>query len=299
MFVSTSGIIARPTATAALLLDTYSGAAAAYSAARRLSSTYTGSLIRVRRSSDNAEQDIGYNGSNVLDESALTTFVGAGNGFVTTWYDQSGNGKNLTNTTALGQPLIVVSGAVRTTNGKPHVEFDLGVSQYINNSTLSLPLVNRSVFMVFKQKSYVEDGGIFGLNPAIPQGDYNSVTAYEFQSQNSGANRQYGAFGSTGVTYQLQKNGSAIIPQVLINEIKGGSSASLFENNSLVTTDNSFTEFNANSNPGFVINARYFTPNTISKINNLYFQEFIYWGSDQSVNRIAINTNINTFYSIY
>ena len=75
------------------ILDTYSGAAVAYSAARRLSSTYTGALIRVRRSSDNTEQDIGYNGSNVLDESALTSFVGAGNGFVVKLYDQSGNGK--------------------------------------------------------------------------------------------------------------------------------------------------------------------------------------------------------------
>ena len=279
------------------LLDTYSGASVAYSL-RRLSSTYTGNLIRVRRSIDNAEQNIGYNTSNVLDTASLLSFAGAGDAAITTWYDQSSNGKNLTNTTALAQPLIVVSGAVRTTNGKPHVEFDLGVSQYLNNSTLSLPLINRSVFMVFKQKSNIQDGGIFGLNPASGN-DYNSVTAYEFQSQNSGANRQYGAFGSTGVSYQLQKNGSAIIPQVLINEIKGGSSASLYENNSLVTTDNSFTEFNANSNTGFAINARYLNANVISNTNNLYFQEFIYWGSNQSANRSAINSNINTFYTIY
>ena len=44
-----------------LLLDTYSGASVAYSL-RKLSSTYSGSTIRVRRSSDNTEQDIGFTG---------------------------------------------------------------------------------------------------------------------------------------------------------------------------------------------------------------------------------------------
>jgi hypothetical protein len=119
MFVSTHGITARPTAGAAFLLDTYSGSSAAYSAARRLSSTYTGSLIRVRRSSDNAEQDIGYTVANVLDESALTTFVGANDGFVTTLYDQSGNSKDATQATASNQHRIVSSGTIETISGKP------------------------------------------------------------------------------------------------------------------------------------------------------------------------------------
>ena len=40
------------------LLDVYTGAAAAYSL-RKLRSDYTGACLRVRRSSDSAEQDIG------------------------------------------------------------------------------------------------------------------------------------------------------------------------------------------------------------------------------------------------
>ena len=112
------------------ILDTYSGAAVAYSAARRLSSSYTGALIRVRRSSDNTEQDIGYNGSNVLDESALTSFVGANNGFVVKLYDQSGNGKNMEQSTAANQPKIVNSGTVLKDNSKPALSFN-GTSQYL------------------------------------------------------------------------------------------------------------------------------------------------------------------------
>ncbi len=74
------------------VLDTYPGAIAGYSL-RKLSAYYTGPVIRVRRDSDNAEQDIGftfsYEGSK-LDENALTAFVGSASGFVTRWYDQSG-----------------------------------------------------------------------------------------------------------------------------------------------------------------------------------------------------------------
>jgi hypothetical protein len=121
MFVSTTGIIARPT----LLLQAITvPTAVAYSAARRLSSIYTGALIRVRRSSDNAEQDIGYDGCNLLDEAALTTFVGAGNGFVTTWYDQSGNGRNATQTVPTQQPRIIVNGVLQLEGTRPAILFD-------------------------------------------------------------------------------------------------------------------------------------------------------------------------------
>jgi hypothetical protein len=47
-----------------------------------------------------------------LDAETLLSFVGTGNGFVTTWYDQSGNGRNATQTDSTRQPQIVASGAV-------------------------------------------------------------------------------------------------------------------------------------------------------------------------------------------
>jgi len=65
------------------LLDEYPGAAAAYSF-RKLRTAYTGSVIRVRRSSDNTEQDIGFSGEN-LNTSSLTSFCSGTDGFVTTW----------------------------------------------------------------------------------------------------------------------------------------------------------------------------------------------------------------------
>jgi len=73
-----------------LLLDLYPNAALAYSF-RKLSSSFNGSPIRVRRSSDNAEQDIPFDGSGDLDTANLLAFVGSNDGFICDWYDQSGN----------------------------------------------------------------------------------------------------------------------------------------------------------------------------------------------------------------
>jgi hypothetical protein len=86
----------------------------AYSFHERLATAWTGALIRVRRGSDNAEQDIGYaSGTMQLDTAALLTFTGAGDGFVTTAYDQSGNSRNYTQSTAARQPQIVTAGVVK------------------------------------------------------------------------------------------------------------------------------------------------------------------------------------------
>lgn len=112
-------VIARKNAggASALLLDTYT-ALAAYSL-RKLRTAYSGSAIRVRRSSDNAEQDIGFSGE-ALDESALTTFVGANDGYITKWYDQSGGSQgDYAQTTASRQWQIVASGAVIKSGGIP------------------------------------------------------------------------------------------------------------------------------------------------------------------------------------
>jgi len=105
-------------------LDDYSGASRAYSL-RKLSSTYTGDAIEVRRDSDDTTQNIGFV-DNVLDTGSLLTFVGAGSGYVKTWYNQDGSGTNNAVNTATGfQPVIVSSGSLITDNGKPAIDFGI------------------------------------------------------------------------------------------------------------------------------------------------------------------------------
>ena len=96
------------------LLDFYPGAAHAFSL-RLLSKDYTGPAIQVRRDLDDTLLDIGFTDEGDLDEAALTTFVGAGSGYVRTWYDQSGGTvRNATNTSNGQQPRIVNEGVIHS-----------------------------------------------------------------------------------------------------------------------------------------------------------------------------------------
>lgn len=90
---------------------------------RKLSKTYHGFCLRVRRSSDNASLDIGFDTNGELDTATMLAFVGNANGFVSIWYDQSGNQNNLTQVTQIYQPKIINSGVLITSNGKPFIGF--------------------------------------------------------------------------------------------------------------------------------------------------------------------------------
>lgn len=102
---------------------------------RQVRSAYTGPIIRVRRSSDSTEQDIGAIASGAdkgfLDTSALLAFVGAGNGFLTKWYDQSGNAYDLIQATPARQPRIVNAGVVDLVNSFASPSFAPASTQYM------------------------------------------------------------------------------------------------------------------------------------------------------------------------
>ena len=113
------------TSTAPTLLDGFPNAAAAYSL-RLLRQAYGGAVVRVRRSSDNAQADFL---AQEVSQGALQSWVGAGNsGFVTTWYDQSGNGRHATNATSGSQPVIVLNGSLLLKNNRPCVSFARNVT---------------------------------------------------------------------------------------------------------------------------------------------------------------------------
>jgi hypothetical protein len=83
-----------------------------------------------------------------------------GNGFVTTWYDQSGNGRNATQTTAERQPQIVGNDALEALNGKPEIRFD-GVNDYLAAPS---PLIDtkHSLFILFTPTIKSQTGSVFG-----------------------------------------------------------------------------------------------------------------------------------------
>ena len=118
-------------------------AAVAYSL-RKLSTSYVGDAIQVRRSNDNAIQNIGFTAGGDLDTSALTTFVGSNNGFVTIWYDQSGNNRDLIKTDVTYQPQIVFNGSLKNIGGKVTIDFS-GNKGLIYTGSLSLASISTVV----------------------------------------------------------------------------------------------------------------------------------------------------------
>jgi len=252
------------------LLDTYTGAAAAYSL-RRLSSSYVGSAVEVYNGSSYA--DIGFDVFGGLNTVALAAHCGYNSGYVSKWYSQTGsNDATQTNTARMPKIYDGTTGVV-TENGKPAVEFD-GTS-----STMSAPasLTNAvTIFVVYRRDTtignYILDGrnstrlavggvtsgsefqvyvssGLGGLNDILSQQNLGYVLA-------NATNSAVALNGGTAIT---GSSGNAVnTSEIWIGSRLGGS--------------------------GFMQGKQ---------------QEVIYFDADKSSNRANIEDNINTFYSIY
>lgn len=76
---------------------------------RKVNSTYVGAVVKVRRSSDNLENDFYGSSTGALTNAtgtSISTWLGAATGYVSVWYDQSGVGRNATQATASYQPIL-------------------------------------------------------------------------------------------------------------------------------------------------------------------------------------------------
>jgi len=263
------------------LLDTYSGAAAAYSL-RKLSSSYSGSAIRVRRASDNAESDIGFNVFGELSTVELAAFCGSSDGFVKTWYSQVGTGVDATQTTAANQPKIYDSVAgVVTENGKPAVEYNNDVLIAATSATIT----SESVMIVATQSATGRWNRIVSQN-ATGTNDASSYIPCIRQDNTTNIGGFDGSLRSTvSFTYDQQ---------FLFEAYNTGSALT----NYLDTVAGSASSYSLNETIGELRlgNGRGVGANEYL-IGNL--QEVIVYHSDQSSNRTNIEDNINTFYSIY
>lgn len=124
---------------------------------RRLLTSFAGSGLRVRRSSDNTEDDIGFESDGDLDESALTTFVGAGSGYGPTWYEQGPAG-DATQATAANQPRIVNSGAVEKINTRPAFRFLSASSTKLKAASSIIDLAKKHTYYFVAQEQTIHDG---------------------------------------------------------------------------------------------------------------------------------------------
>lgn len=262
---------------------------------RKVVSTATLSC-RVRRSSDNAEQDIGFVG-NDLDTASLSAFVGANNGFITTIYEQNGSGINLTQTTATVQYQIVVSGVINTLNGKVTCRSNGG---YMVTTALFNPSVvtGASIFSITKPATFI--GGIYNVDFIYSIG--SGVTGASGRLLQNVINTS----GTTPINYEqaIQEGTSSIITpytsgtKLQSHLVKSGNNK-FYQNNVLVGS-NTTSLVTPAINQKLILTSISWAPGSVGVGQaDQYISEILIYNSDETSNLTTIQNNINSYYSIY
>ncbi len=265
---------------------------AAYSL-RKLTPSAT-NCIRVRRSSDNTEQDIGFVANvpnSPIDTAALLAFVGVGNGFVTAWYDQSTNVRNGTQSTSTRQLRIVNSGVVEDLNSLPCLNtFASNAFRDFQTSFSNLQNLPVSILSVFKIDTLPTNGFnqvTFHIGGTIAQG---GGSRYEQSTNNLNNN----------ISLRRSRTSTSVTENATIHKIFASYfTASNIEmrlnsvdatptaySGSVFNTASNFNLINANSTQNFFHGAK-------------RFQEQIIYLTDLHSQRTAIETNINDYYNVF
>ena len=216
-------------------------------------------------------------------------------GFVETWYDQSGNSNNVTQATAGNQPKIVSAGTLVTaTNSLPAIDF-----------TSSITRLARAEFLTGQLNSYfntyqAEAGDSTQAQVVVRQGaNYRLVNQVETNGQIRSQIRDSGGSSEVVQAGGDLATGSPVLHTTLI-EARGSDGITIFVNGanevSGDTADIEDTNFATADTGDFAIGAIY---NSNSFDFHGKGQEFIFYNSDQSANRVAVETNINSHYSIF
>lgn len=263
-------------------LGQYPGTVAAYSL-RRLSD-YTQSVVKVRRSSDNALQNFA---PEEVTNGTLAAWVGAGNnGFVHTWFNQVSGGVDAVQTVDASQPSIVSNGSVITFFGRPSVQVSGSQLLDCDNLVAVFNLANNFTFFTLQHPTSSSVGhltlGFGNSTNSSPLFYVSTTTSSGFADIRDNANtlrrisiaaaNVSGLFCYQGLaTCTLSRNGTSIGTIAKPTGAIGVNRVKLF--------------------------GRIF--NVISTFyGHGYGSEVILYGSDQSANKSAIEQNISSYYTI-
>ena len=267
--------------------DTSAPFYAGYSIARRINSGYTGYLIKVRRASDNALMEVGFDGSGNLDTSSLSTWLGSSDGYLHTLYDQGDYLLDFTQSENSRQPKIANAGTVITDpdNSKPacynNVQYDVNLVCPV--MTVVQPA---TYFMVCHPTSNVTyahflDGNYVGARHLIGNSSNN---IYLF----AGSDFADGAWTNA---------------DTLVYALINGASSAVGKNGAAATTGDAGAD---DLGSALLLSGRKVSGGVLGEPENHwvsiqgYFQELIIYSNDnQSANRSTIESGINTYYSIY
>jgi hypothetical protein len=267
------------------LLDQYP-ATVGYSL-RRIRTAYSGACLRLRRSSDSAEQDIGFAGG-VLDTASALSFCGAGNGFVATWYDQMGSNNAVQATTTL-QPQLVASGAMIVNEvGKPalrsvdssavaigpHLAFD---PWYVNSQSyvgmfVSYSLLVSGSFPFIVNTSPVDRGIV-----AVHNSTTRNIRLFAIRTSARGGNGSVIPLNTTTILHQ-SANRTKLFGFL----------------NTTQAADIDLADGNENFN--MPTKVWLMSGDSVAPTAEILMNEFIGYTADQSANQLAIRTNMSNYW---
>lgn len=283
----------RTNTTTPLLLDLYPNSTAAYSL-RKLTNAYSGSVIRVRRASDNTEQDIGFV-SNVLDTASLLSFCAATDGFVVKWYSQvGGSTMDVIQNTAIKQPKIVIAGVLNTLNGKPSIQYRVATPTANSNSlvTASGVTVQSGDFFTYA----VALTTTIATNAAIVDQD-DQVTPNGRIAQyiyRGGASIRILLFNTAGSFTNVAYSSFTAATQKLFSSWKSGTQLSVGLN-----TANNMQTFSGTQRTTVVKLTIGAGNNGTADFHDGEIQEAVTFSVSNVANRTNIFNNINAYYVIY
>lgn len=146
---------------------------------------YSGKLFTIRRSSDNAELAV----DSVAEAVA---FVGSGSGYVSVWWDQSGNGRHLVQATLARQPRLINAGVVQTAAGRPSLAFSRLDGCYM-----------------WDDEGGAWNAGSFSLAAVQAFYDSNAGAVLVGESSSTNANAEWVLNAATGLTLTQQIRGTS------------------------------------------------------------------------------------------
>lgn len=204
---------------------------------------------------------------------ATTTTARSGDGFVTTWYDQSGNSRNATQSTAASQPRIVSAGIYEIENGKTAINFLENVSTYLTTSNFSLISQPATSISVVKNLASVNFQVIHaGATSNRIDVGANSNLLYGFSTQ----------LGTTTLSIANQ--------YALVTMIANGANSTIYKNNSSQSVS---------IGSGQMESIRIGESQGLNAGWKGKIQELIMYPYNQVGNIDSISSNINQYYSIY
>lgn len=274
---------------------------------RKLRNGYTGDAIEVRRASDNATQDIGFSGED-LDTSALATFCAGTNGYIRTWYDQSGNGNDIVQTTSGLQALIYDSTAGTVTNSNGNVACrttELGdtsaTGDYVYQSNTFTANKTPTVCMVMEFNTHNGNGICHAeVGNGFAMGTYgNPYQGCCTIRSDGGRIHIYGgiALGDSFAIMNFLNDDGGTNNAFMIGSSDGG----IGQGGTLANNTETYTA--AGFNAPTYDNIQLFYCCAPSLYQNMYFSEYVFWDISTANTSLATSEqqayfdNVNTYYT--